>query len=103
MRKAIRRETQVSTFGGEQQQHVIRRACRGVVGRLENLENRQLLTTVIDWQMDEGSGTVVADDAMADFIAQDGNLENAQMWVPSRGAGVGSDAWAVSLDGVNDT
>src|SRR5687768_15549631 len=81
------------------QVHVLRRACRGVVSNLENLEGRQLLSGVVEWLMNEGPGSTILNDTAPDGVPQTGELIDGPTWVADRNGTAGR---AISLDGVND-
>src|SRR5688572_3613380 len=79
--------------------NVLRRACRDVVGGLESLEGRQMLTGVVEWQMNEGPGSIILNDTAPDGNPQTGELIDGPAWVADRNNQAGR---AISLDGVND-
>ena len=83
---------------------LLRHACRGVVGSMspERLEDRRLLTLLIDLKLSEGSGDQVADSALpADPYALYSVNTALPTWVAAR-AGA-PDNFAVALDGVDDS
>src|SRR5688500_15274143 len=88
-------------WGKEQ---LLRHACRGVVGSMspERLEDRRLLTLLVDLRLSEGSGVVCAASAPPDdgyrLYRNDASLP---AWVAARPGA--PDNFAVKLDGVDDT
>ena len=60
------------------QARILRRACRDVVGTLENLEGRQLLTGVVEWLMNEGPNGVLLNDTAPDGVPQTGDVYNGE-------------------------
>src|SRR5688572_29518517 len=67
---------------------------------IETLETRRLLTRVIDYPMEEGSGTTVHD-VPADGIADDAELEGGARWIRTEGQTLAG-SYGVELDGVDD-
>ena len=47
-----------------------------MVGTLENLEGRQLLTGVVEWLMNEGPNGVLLNDTAPDGVPQTGDIYN---------------------------
>ena len=67
---------------------------------IEPLETRRLLALVIDYPMEEGSGTTVHDVA-SDFMPQDAELSGGARWIDTDGQTLRGQH-GIELDGVDD-